>query len=123
MAPMRTRTAVLLCLLSAMCPVLADAPPSQTNPPPAARLGGHASYAIQPLEMGAPYRGDESSEKAKAKIQEHLDRDVAPLLAQWSRADKPEDSDSTLVLTPTIKNIRFRGSKRFWAGSAAGSSY
>jgi len=94
-----------------------------SNPPPTSKLSGHGQYEIQPLKMGAPYAGQDTNEKAKAKIQEYLDNEVAPLLDTWGKADKPEDTQTTLVVVPEVQSIRFiSGGKRFWAGTLAGSS-
>ncbi len=116
------RTILLLGLLLTLSFAAAQSP---TNPPPAARLSGHVRYQIEPLQMGAPYAGQEANEKAKAKIQEHLDAEIGPLLEKWNQAaDTSTEPQTTLTLVPEIQSIKFiSGGKRFWTGAMSGSSH
>ena len=121
------RTILLLVLLLASGFATAQSP---TNPPPTTRLSGRAHYEIQPLQMGAPYAGQEANEQAKAKIQEYLSSEIGPLLEQWNQAaataedTPPAESQTTLVLFPEVQSIKFiSGSKRFWTGAFSGSSH
>lgn len=116
------RATLLLGLLSTLSIASAQSP---TNPPPAARLSGHVRYEIQPLQMGAPYAGQEANEKAKAKIQEQLNAEIGPLLEKWNQAAAASgESQTTLALFPEIQSIKFiSGGKRVWTGAFSGSSH
>ena len=116
------RTTLLLGLMLTLSIASAQSP---TNPPPAAKLSGHVRYEIQPLQMGAPYAGQEANEKAKAKIQEHLNAEIGPLLETWNQAAAASgESQTTLVLFPEIQSIKFiSGGKLVWTGAFSGSSY
>lgn len=116
------RTTLLLGLLLTLSLATAQSP---TNPPPASRLSGHVRYEIQPLQMGAPYAGQDANEKAKAKIQEHLNAEIGPLLEKWNQAaDTSTEPQTTLALVPEIQSIKFiSGGKRFWTGAMSGSSH
>jgi hypothetical protein len=116
------RTILLLGLLLTLSIAAAQSP---TNPPPTTKLSGHVRYEIQPLQMGAPYAGQEANEKAKAKIQEFLSSEIGPLLELWNQAAAASaESQTTLVLFPEVQSIKFiSGGKRFWTGAFSGSSH
>ncbi len=94
-----------------------------TNPPPAKALSTFSHFEIRPVELGAPYAGQEANEKAVRKIQENLDQRVNPLLATWNQKAASETGGPTLLISPRIQDIKFvNATSRFWGGAMAGSS-
>lgn len=117
---MRTTATLAAVLLVVGGPAIA-APP---NPPPAAKLAGHASYEIKPIEMGAPYAGQKPNEKAREKLQEHLNTQLTPILETWNQAGASSGAQTRLVIEPYVSNIKFiGGGARFWGGALAGDSF
>jgi hypothetical protein len=117
----------LIALAIAMTSFAASAadvqPPAVTNPPPDVAFSTFTHFEVKPIEMGAPYAGQEANEKAKTKIQQNLDQRLKPLVDSWnSKADASKPA-KTLVLAPHIVEIRFiNGTARVWAGAFAGNS-
>jgi hypothetical protein len=94
------------------------------NPTPAAPLNTYATYELRPLTLMKPYAGQGANEKAAAKIREHIDAHLVPILTAWSTAGTAAGKSGTLVVEPVIEQIKFiGGATRFWAGAMAGSSY
>ncbi|MBB5209777.1 hypothetical protein [Chiayiivirga flava] len=89
-------------------------PTVSDNPPPTRALNTFEAFELRPVAIAAGVAEPE----AVAKIQQHIDAKVKPLLAQWSRG-----AGATLVLEPTIRELKFvSGGNRVWAGAMAGSS-
>jgi hypothetical protein len=110
--------AVLMLLVG----VMAVAEPQ--NPPPVNALAGYDKYEMSPIAMGAPYAGDEGKEKAKAKIQDHMSKEIGPVLAQWNTDAAGSARGQSLVIEPRIEKLKVvSGGARFWAGALAGDSY
>jgi hypothetical protein len=94
------------------------------NPVPTAAFSGYGSYLLKPLTMLAPYAGQGPNEKAAAKIREHIDAEIAPILSAWTVAGTASGKTGTLAIEPVVEQIKFiGGATRFWAGAFAGSSY
>jgi hypothetical protein len=93
------------------------------NPPPSAPLSAFDRFEIAPIDMVAPYAGQEPNEEAKGRIQTNLDERVAPLFATWNATEAKSSPPRTLKIEPTIRHIKFiSGKARFWAGAFAGGS-
>ena len=88
-----------------------------TNPPPREKFADFSAFELQPLQVAAEYQGKE--DRAVAKIQEHLDLMLLPVLKHWSQPG----ASRTLVVSPQIEAIKFvGGGTRFFVGALAGSS-
>ena len=110
-----TALAALFTSAAAAAPVM--------NPPPASAFSGYKSYELRPLQVPEDLQSSETGRKAAAKIQEHLQAILAPVLALWSQSASAAGNDQTLVFEPRILTLRFiGGAKRFWAGALAGDS-
>lgn len=91
---------------------------TQTNPPPREKFADFSAFELQPLQVAPEYQGKE--ERAVARIQEHLNLLVLPVLRHWSQS---AGAGRTLVVSPKIEAIKFvGGGTRFFAGALAGSS-
>jgi hypothetical protein len=94
------------------------------NPPPANVLAGYDAYELAPIAMEPPLAGDAGKEKAKAKIQEHMNNETGPIIAQWNTDAAGSTRGQKLVLEPRIEKLKVVSSgARFWAGAFAGDSY
>jgi hypothetical protein len=113
---------ILLVVLGLAIGVTVRAEPQ--NPPPTSAFTGYDGYELAPLTMDAPYAGQGPNEKAKAKIQEYLTAETAPIIAKWNEAAAGGTRGQTLQFQPRIEKIKFiGGGARFWAGALAGDSY
>jgi hypothetical protein len=107
-----------------MVSFIATAHAEPQNPPPTNPLAGYDKYEIAPLRMDAPYAGQGPNEKAKAKIQQYLDAETAPIVAQWNTDAAGSSRGQSLAIEPRVEKIKFiGGGARFWAGALAGDSY
>lgn len=94
-----------------------------TNPPPTRSLSGYSSFELLPVELDKTEAAQKGKDKAAAKIQEHVDALVAPIVADWNQKPPAEDRPR-LVIAPRIDVIKkVGGATRFWAGAMAGDSY
>jgi hypothetical protein len=116
---MRTIAACIL-MLTFSAAVVAE----PQNPPPVNALGGYDAYELAPIAMDPPLAGDAGKEKAKGKIQEHMNNETAPIIAQWNTDAAGSARGQKLVLEPRIEKLKVvSGGARFWAGALAGDSY
>ncbi|MCC7461683.1 MAG: hypothetical protein IT480_04380 [Gammaproteobacteria bacterium] len=93
------------------------------NPPPTAAFAGYQGYELRPLEVPAELQATETGQKATAKIQEHLNTLLAPVLEGWNAGVQGSGNGLKLVFEPRVLTLRFiGGAKRFWAGAMAGDS-
>lgn len=91
---------------------------TRSNPPPREKFADFNAFELQPLQVAAEYQGKEDA--AVAKIQEHLNGILLPVLRQWSQ---PAAAGRVLVVSPRIEAIKFvGGGARFFVGALAGSS-
>ena len=104
--------------------VVASVSAAGLNPPPAAALGGYRSYELKPLQVSDELKSTETGQKATAKIQEHIDARLKPVVEGWNKMAEGEANGKTLVFEPSVADLRFiNGTKRFWAGALAGKSH
>lgn len=90
------------------------------NPPPTEAYGAFGRIEVKPIVLAPAFADDGANQRAMAKIQENLDKEMAPHLAEWN---KRADNGRRLVLEPVIEEIRFIGvGARIWTGPLAGSS-
>ncbi len=93
------------------------------NPAPAEKFSAFTRFELAKVALAAPYAGQESNERALAKIQENVSGRADPLLQQWNATGASAVPVRTLVITPVITEIKFiSGGERAWAGALAGSS-
>lgn len=113
----RILTASLVCASLGACVTHINTT-TLTNPPPREKFADFSAFELQPLQVAAEYQGKETA--AVARIQEHLDLMVLPVLQHWSQ---PAAAGRTLVVSPKIEAIKFvGGGARFFVGALAGSS-
>jgi hypothetical protein len=92
-----------------------------TNPPPSQPFSAFSKFAVSPITMGAPYKGQEANEKALKKIQQNFDLRVNPKIETW--AANAGASGRTLRIEPYIQDIKFiNATARVWGGAFSGSS-
>lgn len=93
------------------------------NPAPEAALKTFNKFDLRDL-AGLQTGASDASRKAEAKIAQHLREQVAPIVAAWNVAAAKSGSANSLLVEPQIVELKFvGGSKRFWVGALAGSSY
>ncbi|KQV85165.1 hypothetical protein ASD15_08615 [Massilia sp. Root351] len=90
---------------------------STDNPAPAAEFKQYARIELRPVVFKDGYRGDVSG---LAKINENLQKDLTPRLAEWNA--RPANGRA-LVIEPVVEQLSFKhGAKRVLLGPLAGSS-
>jgi hypothetical protein len=73
--------------------------------------------------LDGAYSGQDANERATARIQEHFNSRVSPIIDGWNRAAPQGQPVRVLVIEPRIEHIKFiGGGARFWVGPLAGSS-
>jgi hypothetical protein len=93
------------------------------NPPPTSAFSTYSHFEVKPIAMGAPFVGQSANDKALIKIQQNFDLRLNPLLKDWGLKADAAKNGKTLVLEPSIVDIKFiNGTARVWAGALAGSS-
>jgi hypothetical protein len=90
------------------------------NPPPTEAYSNFGRIEIKPAVLAATYAASGENQKVLVKLQENLDKGLAPSLAEWNR--RP-DNGRKLVIEPVVEEVRFIGSAaRVMVGPLAGSS-
>lgn len=93
------------------------------NPPPSAALNTFDRFEIAPIDMVAPYAGQDINEEAKGRLQTNLDERVPPLLTEWNAVAAKSSPPRTLRIEPVVRHVRFvSGKARFWGGAFAGGT-
>ena len=93
------------------------------NPPPAERFSNFNRFEMAAVALVPPYAGQGANEKALRKIQEDVSVRMVPALRDWNAAGAAGSPARTLLIEPTVTEIKFiGGGARFWAGPIAGSS-
>ncbi|MDH5246955.1 MAG: hypothetical protein OEW98_10910 [Betaproteobacteria bacterium] len=114
------RPVLLLCL--ALSGATAVAEPQ--NSPAANPFAGHDRYRLALIAMDAPCAGHGGDEKAKAKIQEYLNKETLVIVQRWNGDAQGSQKGVTFSIEPRVEKIKFiGGAARFWAGALAGDSY
>ena len=115
--------AVSSCLLGHAAFAETIEPSAAQNPPPSMALASFDQFELVPIEMGAPYAKNKGNQKAVAKLQEHLERDLGSLLQDWNNKASRNEPPRKMLIQPRVEKIRFiGGGKRFFAGAFAGKS-
>lgn len=90
---------------------------SSTNPPPAEAFSSFGRIELKPAVFTSNIKGNEA---ALAKINENIQKELAPSLAEWN---KRPDNGRALVIEPVVEQFSFKhGAKRVLLGPMAGSS-
>jgi len=93
------------------------------NPPPTERFSNFSHFEIAKIALVAPFAGQDTNERALAKIQENVSAAIDPVLVKWNRTGAANTVTRTLAIEPTITQIRFiRAGVRVFTGWMAGSS-
>jgi hypothetical protein len=93
------------------------------NPPPQEKFSNFTRFELGKIALAPAYAGQEANEKALVKIQENVSLKMTPALAAWNSRAPAGAAVRTLVVEPTITEIKFiNATSRVWAGAMAGSS-
>jgi hypothetical protein len=87
------------------------------NPPPAVAFSHYGRIEVKPVVFREGYKGDYAG---LAKIQENLQKELAPSVEQWN--SRPANGH-TLMVEPVVEEMSFKhGAKRVLLGPLAGGS-
>lgn len=90
------------------------------NPPPSEAYSNFGRIEIKAAILAPTYAGNGENQKVLVKLQEKLDKGLAPSLAEWN---KRPDNGRKLVIEPIVEEVRFIGTgARIMVGAMAGSS-
>ncbi|HVW20209.1 MAG TPA: hypothetical protein VHC86_03260 [Opitutaceae bacterium] len=93
------------------------------NPPPAERFADFSHFELAPILLPAVYRGQDANEEALKKIQANVSSTMTPVLARWNAAGGQKGNGRTLLVEPSIREIKFlNATVRVWTGALSGSS-
>jgi hypothetical protein len=93
------------------------------NPPPAEKFSNFSRFEMPRIALAPAFAGQEANEKALIKIQENVDLRMNPLLTAWNGRTPSAGASRTLLIEPTVTEIKFiNATSRVWAGAMAGSS-
>ena len=108
-------------LAATLCACVTHIEPSTSqNPAPTEKFDAYQRIELLPLQAATPEVAEQID--ALAKIQESINERLGRRVDAWN-AKPVEGVPRTLVITPVVTELKFvSGGKRFWAGSAAGSS-
>lgn len=119
MMPVISRGWILCCLVA--CATVAHA--ESTNPPPTKAFSTYGAYELRPVELDKADAATKGKDKPAARIQEHFDGLVAPIIETW-KAKPAAQGAPRLVIEPRIDEVRkIGGATRFFAGALAGDSH
>jgi hypothetical protein len=97
-------------------------PPSNTNPPPAAKFSDFKTIELRPITVAPEFADAEANQKATKKIQEIVDANLSGVIANWNSTERGA-TRGTLVIEPLITRMKFiGGGARFMVGAMAGNS-
>lgn len=112
----------VLALLGTSCATRIHADATM-NPPPAEAFSAFNSFELKPVTLQPPYAGQAPNERALIKIQENVNASMNATLATWNSASAKGQPPRTLVIEPTITEIKFIAvGVRLVAGVFPGSS-
>lgn len=90
------------------------------NPPPAEAYSNFGRIEIKPVVLAPEFRGQSANEKSLDKINANLFKRMGENPKKWN--SRP-DNGRTLVIEPTVTDIRFIGvGARIFTGPLSGSS-
>lgn len=114
---------IILAFTLGGCATTYIKPSTVQNPAPAEKFSTFEHFELKRVSLDSAYTQHNVNHRAAARIQEHFDRRVAPLINEWNRGKTQENSRRTLLIEPRIEHIKFiGGGVRVWAGPIAGSS-
>ena len=120
---MRLKFIVIVALVIAGCATRYIKPTTVQNIPPMEKFSAFGQFELQQVSLDADYSDQNTNLRARAKIQEHFDSRVAPIIEEWNRNAPRETPARILVIVPRIEHIKFiGGGVRVWVGPIAGSS-
>jgi hypothetical protein len=120
---MRLSFIIVLALAVASCATRYINPTTVQNPPPAETFSAFGQFELKPVSLAPAYSGDNANQRAAARIQDHFNRRVSPVIEGWNRATPQGQSVRILLIEPRIEHIKFiGGAARFWVGPIPGSS-
>ena len=120
---MRLGLIFVIALVITGCATHYIKPTTVQNPPPTEKFAGFGRFELQRVELDSSYSGQSANQRATARIQEHFDARVAPIVEKWNRATPQSEAPRILRIEPRIEHLKFiGGGARFWVGPIAGSS-
>lgn len=94
-----------------------------SNPPPPEKFSNFNQFELRAVQLAPSCAGQPANERALAKIQENVSLKMDPALARWNAGAKDVAKVRTLLIEPTVTEIKFiNANARFWVGPVAGSS-
>ena len=119
-----TRRGIAVCLVMtaiAMAGCASKIKATRTdNSPPSEAYSNFGRIEIKPAVLAPAYAGNSENQKVLVKLQENLDKGLAPSLLEWN---KRADNGRKLIIEPVIEEVRFIGvGARVMVGPLAGSS-
>jgi hypothetical protein len=93
------------------------------NPPPAEKFSDFNRFELTKVMLPAPFAGQAPNERALVKVQENVNARMAGPITAWNAASHDATPIRTLVIEPTISDIKFISvGSRIMAGAIPGSS-
>jgi hypothetical protein len=93
------------------------------NPPPAEKFSAFSRFELAAITLPPPYAGQAPNERALVKIQQNVSFKMTPQLEAWNASGAPPSPARTLLIQPSIAEIKFISvGSRVMAGALAGSS-
>jgi hypothetical protein len=120
---MRISFNLIAALLITGCATTYIKPSTVQNPSPAEKFAAFGRFELQPVALNPNYAGHDANQRASARIQEHFNSRVGPIIDNWNRSALQEQKTRVMVIDPRIEHLKFiGGGARFWIGPLAGSS-
>jgi hypothetical protein len=120
---MRRSVVIVVALAISACATRYINPTTVQNPPPAETFSSFGQFELHPVALAPAYSADNANQRATARIQEHFNRRVLPVINGWNRATPQGQPARILLIEPRIEHIKFiGGAARFWVGPIPGSS-
>lgn len=93
------------------------------NPPPTEKFAAFNHFELSKIVLPPPYAGQAPNERALIKIQDNVSLKMIPAVAGWNAAGASATPVRTLLIEPTITEIKFISvGSRLIGGPLPGSS-
>jgi hypothetical protein len=94
-----------------------------TNPPPLVAFNTFDRFQVSPIDMVAPYAGQQTNEEVRKKLQADLNQRIEPILNEWNSAEPKNSPELTLKIEPTIRHVKYvPAAARVFGGVMGGGS-
>ncbi len=93
------------------------------NPAPAEKFSDFNHFELAKIVLPPPFAGQAPNERALVKVQQNVSAEMDPVLVSWNAAGRDATPVRTLLIEPTISDIKFISvGARVMAGVLPGSS-